>query len=219
MSEWDHLFLDDDHVLHEPDIFVIHFARLLQQQGLLTVLDWGCGAGRHVVYLARDGFEVTGIDRSPTAIKIAENWLKDEGLKAVLQIAEPDSIPAVSESYDAVISLFAIEHGNPEEIIRTLTEIHRVLVPGGFLMVTLSSGEDSMKISSEALDLGMYAPTSGPEQGIPHYLTSREDLDVFFNSYEMLELAHICSRLSVLNGEDRIDAHWEVIARKIQIEG
>lgn len=44
-----------------------------------------------------------GIDRSPTAMKIAENWLKDEGLNAVLQIAEPDSIPTDSESYDAVI--------------------------------------------------------------------------------------------------------------------
>jgi len=204
MSEWDHLFLD---------------AGLLRKQGSRTVLDWGCGAGRHVVNLAQEGFEVTGIDRSPTAIKIAENWLKDEGLNAVLQVAEPESIPADSESadsesYDAVISLFAIEHGTPEEIIRTLTEIHRVLVPGGFLMVTLSSGEDSMKISSEALDMGMVAPTSGPEQGIPHYLTSREDLDVFFTSFEMLELAHICNRLSVLHGEDRLDAHWVVIARK-----
>jgi len=214
MSEWDHLFLDAGHVLREPDIFVIHFARLLRKQGSRTVLDWGCGAGRHVVNLAQEGFEVTGIDRSPTAIKIAENWLKDEGLNAVLQVAEPESIPADSESYDAVISLFAIEHGTPEEIIRTLTEIHRVLVPGGFLMVTLSSGEDSMKISSEALDMGMVAPTSGPEQGIPHYLTSREDLDVFFTSFEMLELAHICNRLSVLHGEDRLDAHWVVIARK-----
>ncbi|MCK5645701.1 MAG: methyltransferase domain-containing protein [Anaerolineales bacterium] len=214
MSEWDHLFLDADHVLREPDVFVIHFARLLQQQDSRTVLDWGCGAGRHVVYLAQEGFEVTGIDRSPTAIKIAENWLKDEGLKAVLQIAEPESIFADSESYDAVISLFAIEHGTPEEINRTLAEIHRVLVPGGFLLVTLSSGEDSMKISSDALDLGMYAPTSGPEQGIPHYLTSREDLDIFFNSFELLELAHICSRISVLHGEDRMDAHWVVIARK-----
>ncbi len=77
--------LDADHVLREPDVFVIYFARLLQQQGSRTVLDWDCGAGRHVVYLAQEGFEVTGIDRSPTAIKIAENWLKGEGLNAALR--------------------------------------------------------------------------------------------------------------------------------------
>ena len=214
MTEWDQLFGDAAHVLREPDVFVIHFARILHMQRLRSVLDWGCGAGRHVVFLAREGFNVTGIDRSPTALRIAENWLKDEGLNAVLQNAEPDSIPTDSESCDAVISLFAIEHGNPDEITTSLEEINRVLVPGGLLLVTLSSGEDSMKISGEALGNGIFAPRSGPEEGIPHYLTSREDIDIFFALFQLLELSHICSRLSILKNEIRTEAHWVVIGRK-----
>jgi len=43
------------------------------------VLDIGCGAGRHCLYLQRKGFNVTGIDNSPLAIKVC----KKRGLKKV----------------------------------------------------------------------------------------------------------------------------------------
>jgi 2-polyprenyl-3-methyl-5-hydroxy-6-metoxy-1,4-benzoquinol methylase len=45
----------------------------------------GCGSGRHVVYLAKNGFEVYGIDIAKSGIKIAKEWLKDEKLKANLK--------------------------------------------------------------------------------------------------------------------------------------
>src|SRR5438552_1546934 len=36
------------------------------------VLDVGCGAGRHSLYLQEKGFDVTGIDNSPDAIKVCK---------------------------------------------------------------------------------------------------------------------------------------------------
>jgi len=36
------------------------------------IVDLGCGAGNYALYLAGCGFEVTGIDSSPTAIQIAQ---------------------------------------------------------------------------------------------------------------------------------------------------
>ena len=36
------------------------------------ILDVGCGAGRHALYLQEKGFEVTGIDNSPGAIKVCK---------------------------------------------------------------------------------------------------------------------------------------------------
>jgi 2-polyprenyl-3-methyl-5-hydroxy-6-metoxy-1,4-benzoquinol methylase len=43
------------------------------------VLDIGCGAGRHSLYLQNQGFQVLGIDNSPLAVKVA----KLRGLKRV----------------------------------------------------------------------------------------------------------------------------------------
>src|SRR4030066_2239690 len=45
------------------------------EKGLLKkgkALDIGCGTGTNTVYLAEKGFEVTGVDISPTAIEYAE---------------------------------------------------------------------------------------------------------------------------------------------------
>ncbi|UCE04577.1 MAG: class I SAM-dependent methyltransferase, partial [bacterium] len=35
-----------------------------------NVLDIGCGAGRHSLYLQEQGFNITGIDQSPLAIEV-----------------------------------------------------------------------------------------------------------------------------------------------------
>ena len=43
-------------------------------------IDLGCGAGNYAIYLAQQGFEVTGIDISPTAIEIAREQAKKKGI-------------------------------------------------------------------------------------------------------------------------------------------
>lgn len=63
------------------------------------VLDIGCGAGRHLLYLQGKGFDVTGIDNSPGAIKVC----KLRGLKKALvrPIAEVDKFKP--DSFDTIL--------------------------------------------------------------------------------------------------------------------
>ena len=44
------------------------------------VLDLGCGAGGHAIFLAGAGFEVTGIDFMPKAIELARNGATQSGV-------------------------------------------------------------------------------------------------------------------------------------------
>jgi SAM-dependent methyltransferase len=62
------------------------------------ILDIGCGAGRHAIYLQVKGFDVTGIDNSPGAIKVC----KARGLKKALvrPISEVDKFKA--NSFDTI---------------------------------------------------------------------------------------------------------------------
>ena len=62
------------------------------------ILDVGCGAGRHSLYLQKKGFDVLGIDVSPLAIKVC----KHRGLKQakVLSIEDADFKP---DSFDTIL--------------------------------------------------------------------------------------------------------------------
>lgn len=51
----------------EPSAWVARFAHLTKAGG--TVLDLACGSGRHVRWLAAQGFAVTGVDRDAAAVE------------------------------------------------------------------------------------------------------------------------------------------------------
>lgn len=64
------------------------------------VLDIGCGAGRHALYLQKKGFEVLGIDNSPLAIEVC----KLRGLKQT-KVMSIDAVEFSSDSFDTVIMM------------------------------------------------------------------------------------------------------------------
>ncbi|HEY95703.1 MAG TPA: class I SAM-dependent methyltransferase [Dehalococcoidia bacterium] len=64
------------------------------------ILDIGCGAGRHCLYLQNKGLEVTGIDNSPLAIEVC----KQRGVKNAVVLSLNDVNPALG-IYDTVLML------------------------------------------------------------------------------------------------------------------
>jgi SAM-dependent methyltransferase len=88
------------------------------------VLDIGCGAGRHSLYLQEQGFDVTGIDNSPGAIEVC----KLRGLKKaeVLPVEDADKLP---ENYFDTIIMFGNNFGlfgsseNAKKILEKFTRI------------------------------------------------------------------------------------------------
>jgi 2-polyprenyl-3-methyl-5-hydroxy-6-metoxy-1,4-benzoquinol methylase len=65
------------------------------------VLDVGCGAGRHALYLQEKGFDVTGIDNSPGAIQVC----KLRGLKQAIVRSISDVHKFKPDSFDTIIMM------------------------------------------------------------------------------------------------------------------
>ena len=64
----------------EPPAVLVH----LVDAGKITpckTIDLGCGAGNYSIYLAQRGFSITGVDRSPTAIRIAKKQAQKQGVE------------------------------------------------------------------------------------------------------------------------------------------
>lgn len=88
------------------------------------ILDIGCGAGRHSLYLQGKGFDVTGIDNSPGAIQVC----RSRGLKIPLvrSIEEIDKFE--TDSFETILMLgnnFGL-FGSEENAKRTLEKMHRI---------------------------------------------------------------------------------------------
>lgn len=104
------------------------------------VLDVGCGAGRHALYLQEKGHEVLGFDISPLAIKIC----KKRGLKhaKVLRIAEIDNL---SMTFDTVLLMgknFGLL-GDFERAQRLLKEFYEITTKDGLIIANTANPHEN----------------------------------------------------------------------------
>ncbi|HEU5076841.1 MAG TPA: bifunctional 2-polyprenyl-6-hydroxyphenol methylase/3-demethylubiquinol 3-O-methyltransferase UbiG [Polyangiaceae bacterium] len=91
------------------------------------VLDVGCGAGFLANHLAREGFEVTGLDASEESLAVAARH--DETGRVVYQLGNALALPHADQSFDAVCAMDFLEH--VEDAASVIRECARVLRPGG----------------------------------------------------------------------------------------
>lgn len=88
------------------------------------VLDIGCGAGRHSLYLQQRGLTVTGIDNSPGAIKVS----KLRGHKKAKLMSITDIHRFKDDSFDTIIMMgnnFGL-FGGYQQARRLLKQMHRI---------------------------------------------------------------------------------------------
>ena len=94
-----------------------------------SVLDLGCG--QYPVFLSQLQNPIrVGIDRGPVLPNVPGIHLIRQDLNDDATIHYPDL------SFDAVTMLATLEHLDPTHIIRLLTDVHRVLRPGGRFVFT-----------------------------------------------------------------------------------
>lgn len=70
-----------------------------------TILDLGCGRGRHSITLAERGYSVLGVDLSKEVIKKAQDICQKRGLKN-LEFEVGDMRRPLDKSFDAILNLF-----------------------------------------------------------------------------------------------------------------
>lgn len=97
------------------------------------ILDAGCGSGPTCLALAERGAEVSGFDLSAAMIEIARPSLSETDLR-VHDLAEP--LPWDDATFDIVVASLVL-HYLPDWS-SPLAELHRVLTPGGRLLVSVN---------------------------------------------------------------------------------
>ena len=94
-------------------------------------IDLGCGAGNYAIYLAGLGFELTGVDSSPTAIKIAGEHAKKQGVRCRFIVADLlGDLHAVPDTFDFAYDWEFLHHIFPEDRGTYIKNVHKILNPG-----------------------------------------------------------------------------------------
>ncbi len=94
---------------------------------------------------------VVGIDVSPSVLAAAQSRYPE----LETHRADVRDLPFESATFAAVLSNSTLDHfDSPDDIERALRELHRVLVPGGLLLVTLDNAENPLVALRNALPYG-----------------------------------------------------------------
>ena len=96
----------------------------------LKIIDTGCGTGKLLEELKRDGQEAWGIDSNPAAVK----FCKQRGLKHVYQENFPQ-ITKITDKFNVVLCLDVLEHIGDD--IKALRTIKRLLAKDGRALLTV----------------------------------------------------------------------------------
>jgi ubiquinone/menaquinone biosynthesis C-methylase UbiE len=127
----------------EGEEISVMYGGILGKAGLApgeAVVDVGTGRGEMVVAAIEAGAgSAVGIEYSPAAVALAERTLAAHGLdhdeRASVVACDARRTPLATASYDLATLVDVVEHLTPDELGATLIEVHRLLRPGGRLLV------------------------------------------------------------------------------------
>ncbi len=139
-------------------------------------IDLGCGTGNYSIYLASLGFEVTGIDISPTVIEIAQENAKKKGIKCHFFVANVlGNLNEVKDTFDFAYDWELLHHIFPEQRTIYVKNVYKILNPGAkFLSVCFSFKDPGFGGS------GKYRKT---RLGTILYFSSEDELRELFEPY------------------------------------
>lgn len=102
--------------------------------GITTLINFGCGTGRHDLELSQMGYRCTGIDMSPMMIDIARDNVRENNC-VQFDVADIRGYDP-QKTYDAVISLFHVMsyQNRNEEILSAFQAVRKALDKEGLFL-------------------------------------------------------------------------------------
>ncbi|PZX57892.1 class I SAM-dependent methyltransferase [Algoriphagus chordae] len=143
----------------------------------MKILDAGCGEGRNAVYFINGGYQVFGIDQNETAIQYCRYMAKSLDMSYDahrFQVAGLEEIPFHQAAFDAVICSAVLHFAKDESHFwQMISEMLRVLKPGGVLWFRMTTAFGGIHEKSQELAGGKYLLPDGSER----FLLSKSHVD------------------------------------------
>ncbi|MDT7042629.1 class I SAM-dependent methyltransferase [Candidatus Nitronereus thalassa] len=125
-ERWDRKYGTEEYIFGKtPIAFLKKYLHLLPKG---KALDIAMGEGRNGVFLAAQGFQVTGIDISETGLSKARTLAKEQGVSIETQVVDLETTELPANTYDVIICTYYLQRNLFPQIINALK-------PGGMVVV------------------------------------------------------------------------------------
>ena len=95
-------------------------------------IDIGCGTGTNVITLAKAGWQVTGVDFAPRAIKLAKQKLTSTKTQAELYVSDATHLKGIEGLYELALDIGCFHSIPKAGKADYLQQLDRILAPNGF---------------------------------------------------------------------------------------
>ncbi|MHC3468195.1 class I SAM-dependent DNA methyltransferase [Streptomyces sp. 7R007] len=151
-----------DSLAHSPleAALLTAFADLVKATGSpAPVADLGSGPGYVTARLDALGLPVFGVDLSPRMVELARR--AHPGLR--FHVGTMTSLDLPAEALSGLVALYSVIHVPDEDLPAAFAEFHRVLAPGGHVLIGFQTGDDDRLHLAERygreIDLDYYLRT------------------------------------------------------------
>jgi len=122
---------------------------VLRYIGSEPILDAGCGMGWLVAFLISKGFDVVGLDLSHDSLLRSKRLFSKTRTEGKMILGSLQHIPFPKSYFGTVVLFDVLEH--VEEMSSVLSEIRRITVKGGCILITLPNVTGSYSLINDVL--------------------------------------------------------------------
>jgi ubiquinone/menaquinone biosynthesis C-methylase UbiE len=148
------------------------------------VLELGCGNGKTLSGLLSLGCRITAVDSSKRAVELCRELALGRGRKdAEILLADACALPFTDSSFEVVLAFHVLEHLLSGDRKKAVSEIRRVLVPGGKALVRVFSTGDMRFGKGEEVEQCTFL--RGKNRLAYHYF-SKGEVEFLFGGFKPL---------------------------------
>lgn len=183
----------------------------------VTILDLGCGAGRHAIFFAQQGCNTHACDLSIKGLNKVDERAKNLGLNIkTKQVSADDLACYADDSFDYICCYGVLYYLTLDSAKQSIAEINRILKPNGHLLLTVRTTDDSrcqnqQKISACTwrLSSSLEAPSSS-ESNMDMLFFTLEDIERLLNKKFTYSVNHMIFKTAEYQNDD-----WVIYCEKV----
>lgn len=193
---------------------VARFLELEKSRGARRLLDLGCGTGRHSLYAANLGFEVTAVDLSAAALAILQHKLTQSPQDVQVHIHDIRRVPFADASFDSVLCVWTLGHGLFVDTALAIEEVARVLKPGGGFCSDFMSRADETYGTGTEIEPDTFIGSVDGEEHIPHHYFEANELERLFECYTRVTIEPVKYSVKTKHGIPHLIDAFDVVAMR-----